>query len=239
MSGKRKVALTGAAGRIGTAYRKHAHERYDLRLVDVVPVPDPGCHESLVLNLADPEQAARACAGMDTVLHLAANPYTHAEFYADLLEPNIKGVYNVYRAAKDAGCRRVIFASSINAVGAYDPDRQIRPEDAPWPRNVYGASKAWGESLGAYFAHIEGLSVLCVRIGWFLPPEKLADKPEGARLIWVSPRDLCQLFDRCIDAEDIPFAIVHGVSRNRHLRLDLSATRRLLGYDPQDDAFAL
>jgi nucleoside-diphosphate-sugar epimerase len=155
-----------------------------------------------------------------------------------LLDPNFKATYNVYRAAKDAGCLRVIFASSINAVSGYPTDRPIYPQDAPCPANVYGVSKAFGESLGSYFAYCEGLSVICIRIGAVGRPGKI--KPGIADWLrdFVSYADLSHLFDRCIETPDIPFAIAHGVSNNRELWMDLAATRELLGYHPQDDAFA-
>src|SRR5438067_7161223 len=151
MSDKCKVLITGAAGRIGSYYRQHAAEMYDLRLHDIRSIGDPGPVEAMTGNLADPAEAARACAGMHTILHLAADPRTTAEFYADLLDANFKATYNVYSAAKDQGCKRVIFASSINAVGGYPSDRQVRLGDAPCPGNVYDASKAFCESLCAYF----------------------------------------------------------------------------------------
>jgi NAD+ dependent glucose-6-phosphate dehydrogenase len=233
-----KLLMTGAAGSIGTYYRNHVGDRYDLRLVDVHPVENPGPHESRILDLSDPEAARQACEGIHTVLHLAANPHTTAEFYHDLLDPNFKAVYNVYRAAKDQGCSRVIFASSINAVAGYPKEQQIRPEDAPCPLNVYGASKAFGESLGAYFAAVEGLSVIAVRIGWFGTLDFINGHDDNAKSIFVSHRDLAQLFDRCVETPGISFAVVHGTSNNRRLRMDLTATRQLLGYQPVDDAFS-
>jgi nucleoside-diphosphate-sugar epimerase len=240
METKRKVLLTGSAGRIGTYYRGHAGDRYNFRLVDVKPTENPGPHEALVLDLADPDATRAACEGIDTVLHLAADPRTSAEFYQDLLGPNFKATYNIYRAAKDAGCARVIFASSINAVGGYSRERQVRTEDAPCPSNVYGASKAFGESLGAYFASCEGLSVIAVRIGGVGWPEGIQQKPAGFwHEIYCSYADLSRLFDRCIETPDISFAVVHGVSNNRHNHLDLTSTKALLGYEPQDDAFAI
>src|SRR5438552_4021279 len=166
MADKKKVLITGAAGRIGSYYREHVGDRYDLRLVDIKPIPDSDGLDAHQLDLSYPDSVHEACAGVDTVLHLAADPRTTAEFYRDLLDPNFKATYNIYRAAKDQGCERVIFASSINSVAAYPSDRQIRSEDAPCPLNVYGASKAFGESLGSYFAAVEGLSVVAVRIGW-------------------------------------------------------------------------
>jgi NAD+ dependent glucose-6-phosphate dehydrogenase len=232
------VLLTGAAGRIGTAYRNHAGERYSFRLVDVKPIDEPAGHEALTLNLAEPEAARQACEGMDTVIHLAADPRTTAEFYKDLLDPNFKATYNMFRAAKDAGCRRIVFASSVNAVGAYPHERQVRASDPPCPGNVYGASKAFGESVGAYFAHCEGLSHISIRIGAVLNLSDLSrNASDFLRSIFISYRDLCHLLDRCVETEGIVSAVVHGVSKNNTTWLDLTETSRLLDYHPIDDAF--
>ncbi len=239
MSDKRRVLLTGAAGRIGTAYRKHAGESCDFRLVDINPVSDAGRHEAMTLDLADADAARKACEGMQTVIHLAANPHTTAEFYKDLLDPNFKATYNMYRAAKDAGCERLIFASSVNAVGASPRERQVRESDPPCPGNVYGASKAFGESLGAFFAHGEKLSNISIRIGAVVDniSDVRADSSDHFRAIVISLRDLCHLLDRCVETPNISFAVVHGVSNNRHNWLSLTETQRLLQYNPVDDAF--
>ncbi len=240
MSNKSKVLLTGAAGRIGTAYRKHAGDRYDFRLVDIAPISDPDGHEVLVADLADLVLAQQVCEGMDTIVHLAADPRTSAEFYNDLLGPNFKATYNMFRAAKDAGCKRIIFASSVNAVGSYAHERQVRVSDSPCPGNVYGASKAFGESLGSYFAFGEGLSTISIRIGAVGELNQItAEAPAHFRSIFVTFRDLCHLIDRCIETPDIKHAVVHGVSNNRHCWLDLSETSKLLNYHPQDDAFSV
>jgi nucleoside-diphosphate-sugar epimerase len=62
---------------------------------------------------------------------------------------------------------------------------------------------------------------------------------DDARSVVVTLPDLSRLFDRCLGAgPEVTFAVVNGSSRNRHLRMDLEETRRLVGYEPQDDAFA-
>ena len=53
---------------------------------------------------------------------------------------------------------------------------------------------------------------------------------------WVSQRDLNQLIEKCIDIENVKFAVLHGLSDNRFKRLDISDARELVGYTPQDDA---
>jgi nucleoside-diphosphate-sugar epimerase len=251
-SGSTRVLLTGAAGRIGTAFRGHARDRYELRL-SVAPsqiVEEPEPHEVVECDVSDLESCRRACEGMEVVVHLAADPSVRADFYESLLENNIKGTYNVFRAAKDAGCGRVVFASSVNAVDGYPPDTQIRPGMPVRPPNVYGASKVFGEALGRYFADQEGLSVVAVRIGAFAPGDveealrankKASPKEFSPRWLsyYVSRRDLCELLVRCIETPDISFAIAHGLSNNFFKRMDIDSTRETFGYDPKDNAFDL
>ena len=52
---------------------------------------------------------------------------------------------------------------------------------------------------------------------------------------FVSQRDLYQLIEKSIDAENLRFAIFHGLSDNRFKRLDITDARELVGYAPQDD----
>lgn len=237
---RRRVLITGAAGRIGTAFRARYGERYDLRLVDRRPVEEPGAHESYTADLVDLAEAQRACEGMDTVIHLAADPSPRATFYDTLLPLNIQMTYNLFHAAKEQGCRRIIFASSIHAVNAYPLDVQIHPTDPIRPGDLYGVTKVWGEALCSYFADREGLSSIAIRIGAFGTPERLAESGDSRLLsLWVSHDDLSQLIHRCIEAPDsLKFLIVQGVSDNQLKRMDISNAREILGYSPVDNAFA-
>lgn len=241
MNDKRSVLLTGAAGRIGSDFRRACGERYRFRLLDRREIADPAGHEQMTGDLAELEVARRACDGIDTVLHLAADPNSRADFYETLLSMNVQATYNVFRAAKEAGCRRVIFASSIHAVNAYPLDVQIHPDDPVRPGDMYGVTKVFGEAVAAYFAYREGLRAVAVRIGAYARPERVANSDDSRLLaLFVSPRDLAQLFERCLEAPDsLTFAIVHGVSNNQLKRLDVSNARELLGYRPVDNAFAL
>jgi hypothetical protein len=56
---------------------------------------------------------------------------------------------------------------------------------------------------------------------------------------YVSERDLNHLLVCCIEHPHVQFAIVHGISNNRFKRLDITSTRDLVGYVPQDDAFEI
>jgi nucleoside-diphosphate-sugar epimerase len=231
--------LTGAGGRIGTAFRAFVGDRYDLRLVDRDggKIVEANGHPVLEADTSDLDACQQLCAGIDTVVHLAADPSPRADFYGSLLDNNIKSVYNIFRAAKDQGCRRVVFASSIQVIEGYPLDVQAHPESPIKPMNMYAVGKAFGEATAHYFAYAEGLSSIAVRIGAYEGNREL-HKPDGRTLsAFVSQRDLSHLFVQCIEVENLQFAIVHGVSDNRFKRMDITSTRALVGYHPVDDSF--
>jgi nucleoside-diphosphate-sugar epimerase len=239
---KRKVLVTGAGGRVGRAFVAYVGDRYDLRLVDRNPesLAYAAGHETRVANMADLAACQEVCAGVDSVLNLSADPSTKADFYESLLDNNIKSAYNLFRAAKDQGCRRVIFASSIQVIEGYPLDFQAKPDSPIKPMNMYAAGKAFGEAMAHYFAYAEGLSSIAVRIGAFEGNREWDGvQPDGRTLsAFVGKRDLSHLFERCIEVEDLPFAILQAVSDNRFKRMDITTTRQLVGYRPLEDAFA-
>jgi nucleoside-diphosphate-sugar epimerase len=238
---KRFVLLTGAAGRIGTSFRSLYGDRYRFRLVDRREIAAVAGHEARLGDLARLEFAREVCAGIDTVVHLAADPSPRAGFYETLLEMNIQATYNVFAAAQEAACRRVVFASSNHAVNAYPLDVQVHPDDPVRPGDLYGVTKCFGEALARYFADRFGLRGISLRIGAFGSPESLAQSDSPRTLsLFISPRDLGQLIHRSIEAPDeLTFAIFHGVSDNQFKRLDIANARELIGYQPEDNAFAL
>ena len=239
---KRKVLLTGATGRIGTAFREYIGDRYDLRLLDrsFAEITDPHNFERIEIDVADLDACQQACQGIDTVVHLAGDPSGRAGFYGSLLDNNVKGVYNIFQAAKDQGCQRVIFASSVQAISGYPLDVQAHTDSAVRPLNMYAVSKCFGEAVAHCFAYGEGLSSIAIRVGSFEgnPGFSTEVTPNARNLsTFVSKRDLSQLIMRCIEVENVQFAIVHGISDNRFKRMDLSDTRTLVDYQPLDDAF--
>jgi NAD+ dependent glucose-6-phosphate dehydrogenase len=235
MPDRRRVLVTGSAGLVSSILREHWGDRYALRLADIVPTPDPGDHETLDMDITDLDAFRAACEGIDTVIHLAADRSPSADFYETLLDLNIKGTYNAFQAAADAGCRRVVFASSVNAILGYTENDhgRVLEDDVMYPPNVYGATKCWGEALGRVFSHKHGVSSIAVRLG---SPrfDQARDWDPDRRHGSISERDTAQLFGCCVDVEDVPFAIVHGSSRHVKSEMDIADTCRILGYEPQD-----
>jgi NAD+ dependent glucose-6-phosphate dehydrogenase len=239
MSARTRVLVTGAAGRIGSAFVGEMGDRYDFRLADrsdTVHDVLPNV-ESLVLNVADHDACVHAVQDSDVVLHLAADPSPAADYYDSLRPNNFDGTYNIFKAAADAGCERVVYASSVQTVLGYPQDDQTTTDAYGWPLNMYAVSKCYGEATARMFAATTELSAICVRIGAYERPGLGNPELRHELSAYVSPRDLNQLFRLCIDAKGIDFAVVHGISNNRVKRLSLTETQKLLGYAPLDDGF--
>lgn len=242
-SPKKHLLITGGCGKIGSHFARFAAGRYILRLVDKIPWDTgrlgPPVGETLVYDLHDPACCRQAFQGMDVVLHLAADASPEADFETSLLPNNLLASYHLFRAAREAGCQRFIFASSAHAVSAYPPDIQINNSMPVRPANLYGVSKCFGEALAAYFAFSEGLPSVAVRIGAYALPEEYDRFPREEMDAFLAAEDLNELLVRCLETPGITFAIAHAISDNRFKRLDLSETRQLFGYQPRLDAFEL
>ncbi len=225
------ILITGAAGRIGRVLRDGLR-RDDriLRLVDIADLGTARDREELVrLDATDLGALEAATEGVDCVVHLAAIPEERP--WSAIFPLNFTLTYNAFEAARRQGVRRVVYASSIQAVG-FHPRRQTLDATARLrPTGYYGVSKAFGEAMASLYADKHGLSVACVRIASFEP------KPTNPRMLvtWLSHPDAVHLFDRCIDADDYHFLAVYGVSNNTQRKVNNSHVA-WLGYAPQDDA---
>ncbi|MFH8611308.1 NAD-dependent epimerase/dehydratase family protein [Streptomyces sp. NPDC018029] len=234
MPAPRTVLLTGAAGGLGTLMRGLLPAYgYDLRLLDVRPIPDEP--DAVVADLADRDALREAVRGVDAVLHLAG--ISLESTFDKILKANIEGTYNLYEAAREEGVRRIVSASSNHAVG-FTPrprgDDPLIPVDTPRrPDTFYGLSKSFGEDLAQFYWDKHGVETVSVRIGSCFP------EPSSVRMlsVWMSPDDGARLFHAALTAEDVRHTVVYGSSANTRLWWDLSSARAL-GYDPRDDSEA-
>ena len=238
----KKVLVTGGCGRIGSYFIKSAAGRYAFRMVDRVAWDRekdgdfPG--EASVADLTDLDACRAVCQGMEAVIHLAANPQPSAVM-ASLLPDNIMTTYNMFTAAKEAGCKRFIFASSIHAIDGYPPEVEVSVDMPVWPKNLYGVTKCFGEAMGIVFAYHEGLPTIALRIGTYWVAGRTGSPSARDKRSFLAADDLNQLLEKCLAATGIQFAIVNATSDNRFKRMDISATIRDFGYQPQADAFEI
>jgi len=234
----RNILLTGGSGQIGRVFYKAWQGQYCMTLCDrVAPDFDLVDGDRFVeADLSDASTAPRLVAAQDTVIHLAGIPDPNASFDA-LLPANILATTYLLEAASKAGVRRFVFASSAQAVEGYPLDCQVVDGAAPRPANLYGVTKAYGEALCAFHAQQGEMSCVALRIGAFEREGSSAVTTARDLSAWLSHRDGASLFERAIEAEFDGSFIAHGTSDNRFKRMDLSETKRVLQYDPKDDAF--
>lgn len=225
------VLVTGAAGRVGTAIRPHLRERFRLRAFDLAPLEDRAANEEAVIgDLTSKRDLARALEGVDAVLHLAVAHGQQLTFEGSY-DPNYLGAITLLEAVRQAGVRRFVYASSHHVFGlhrraGFDPAALPLAPDAH-----YGLGKAFGELACSMYAHRYGIRTLVVRIG-NADPEVADDR---ALRLWVSGRDLAQLFALGLSHPDIGYDVVYGVSIcPEPLFVDPVAER--LGYRPVDRA---
>jgi len=243
------ILITGMSGLIGAAVRRQLAPRARLSALNRSAVEGVPTTRA---DLADLEAIRPAFDGQETVIHLAAKAGENYS-WEELLQTNIVGTRNVLAAARDAGCKRVVFASSGATVAGWELEepykalvegrygeaperwRLIRHDEAVRPRGVYGATKVWGEAFCRHVADSSPLSVLCVRIGYV----NAEDRPVHPRhfAVWCSQRDIAAAIERCVDAPPgRQFDVLFANSRNQWGYRDLSHTEAVLGFVPQDAA---
>jgi uronate dehydrogenase len=247
-----RVIITGAAGVIGRLMTDELSPSHELRLLDRLPIRD---RRSQAVDLGQPLRRVgwrrlwprsgrhhwmEVLDGADVVLHLAAQPSPHTS-WEKVLHDNVQTTWNVVYAAASRGVRCIVFASSIWAVRAleralapacYLPDGPKIGSDAPArPLTPYGLSKAIGEQMGRQLVDEASVpSFLAVRIGHHQPAPP---RDEELRRLWVGTHDLRGLLRRCVEAQVDGFHVVYGMSTQTTSPYDLTYTRTLLSWSPE------
>jgi uronate dehydrogenase len=228
-----KVALSGAGGIVGSILRKGLRERgIDLRAAGgsraLVPLFDG--EEVMNGDLRDAAVVDRLLTGVDVLIHMAGTSVERP--MPEIIENNLRALYEVYEGARRHKVRRVVFASSNHAFGMYSVDQRLEL-DAPFrPDGLYGLSKVWGEAMARLYWDKHGIEGIALRIG-----TTMGKPPENMRQLstWMGSDDLLKLVLRCIEAKHVGYAAVWGISNNTRAYYDLSEGNAI-GYEPTQNA---
>lgn len=224
------IALTGAAGRLGGYLRPMLRERAERVILTDLHAPEDLApnEEFRPADLADFEAVKAALAGADRVVHFGA--IADEAPWDEIWGPNFLGARNVWEAAHQLGIGRVVYASSIHAVGMYPRTEKIGVDAPHYPDSFYGLSKCFAENLGRLYWEKRGIESVMLRI--YSCAEPSGERSLGA---WLSKRDLLQLVEKSLDCPIVGCAIIYGVSNND--RCPVSNTGAdFLGYRPEDNA---
>ncbi len=146
--------------------------------------------------------------GVNVLIHLAGTSVERP--LPEIIQNNLIGLEAVYEGARRHGVKRVVFASSNHAFGMYPVDDKVKL-DAPFrPDGFYGLSKAWGEALARMYWDKHGIEGVMLRIGSIL------ERPTEFRHLstWFGYEDVVQCFARCIEAPEVGYLPLWGVSNN-------------------------
>ena len=226
----KKLVLTGAAGRLGSYLREPLTQLCDeLVSTDINDLGKLYEGETFIkADLASFDDMMGVIEGADMVVHMGA--IVDEAPFEELLGPNFVGSYNVWEAAHKHGVRRVIYGSSIHAVGMYPKNEFIDTEVAHRPDTFYGLAKCFTEDLGRMYWEKRGLESVHMRI-------LSAAQVNNPRALgsWLSYDDLIHLVTRCIDTPVTGFSVIYGVSNNDRAPVD-NTKAAFLGYRPKDNA---
>ena len=259
-----KVVLTGAGGTIAGLLLPALRERYDMTLLDARAHDKhgkavDGVH---VVDLLDKDRDSyrHHFRGVDAVVHCAYHHFPDMDddrYFAAELE-NLQLTWNVYQVAWEERVRRLVAASTNHAADFYegyalDGEAPMVTPDMVGSDNWYGWAKIGFEQIGRVFASGVShggrpLENVQIRIGG--PRETDLDdiapgdlrRMRRALAVYISQRDLSQLFINSIEAPDIrdefalPFQIFYGISANSHAIWSIANARRIIGYAPQDNS---
>ena len=228
-----KVALSGASGNVGRILREELPKRgIDLRSAGgtkpLVPLRDG--EEVMHGDLRDPAVVDRLLQGVDVLVHMAGTSVERP--LPEIIENNLVALVQVYEGARRNGVRRIVFASSNHAFGMYAVDAKLKLDAPARPDGFYGLSKVWGEALARMYWDKHGIEGISLRIG-----TAMGKPPENARQLstWMGTQDLVQLVMRCIEAKDVGYAVVWGISNNTRAWYELSEGNAI-GYEPTQNA---
>lgn len=184
LQGTAKFALTGASGFVGGALLKYLRNAgIEPRLLSRRAIPGSDCR---VVSLHDVEALTRALAGIDVVFHCAgfAHAFEQPELSQTELHSSVNhhGAVNVGRAAAVAKVKRLIFCSSVKAVGDPGSARVDETFDAP-PDTAYGRAKRAAEVELAEIGEQTNLEIVILRLAMVYGPGSRGNLERMLRLV--------------------------------------------------------
>ncbi|MBE0697591.1 MAG: NAD-dependent epimerase/dehydratase family protein [Anaerolineaceae bacterium] len=230
-----RILVTGSTGGIGSwVVKRLLEDGHTLRALDIPAQPINSDYEYLPGDLRNLAVVRQAMAGIEAVVHLAAIPYDVDRQAELVLDTNIHGTYNVLLAAQEAGVRRVVNFSSINALGQAEKNHPglYLPLDDDIPHyavNNYELSKHLGEEMCFAFAARGGFSAISLRptlvtnpgpprFAWFrmMPEEFKIRSAIGDFWSYVDVRDVAEAAALSLEAKvDIHQAFLLTADDNR------------------------
>ena len=166
-----RILITGGTGDVGRAtVARLVGEGHDIRVLGRRETTVSGA-EYAVCDVTDFPGLLEQCRDREAIVHLAAIRMPLLDESQEVFRVNCTGTYNIFEAAARCGIRRVVAASSINALGYFFGTKKVPieyfPIDEDHPTlttDAYSFSKQIVEEIAAYYYRREGISSICLRL---------------------------------------------------------------------------
>ncbi|MDD5629812.1 MAG: NAD(P)-dependent oxidoreductase [Elusimicrobia bacterium] len=234
----RHILITGGSGYVGKAFIAAFGRHYRLRLFSRTPAQEGmDCTPGDIRRFDDVLRASR---GVDAILHLAALTTDDKDVKdAEFFETNTVGTFNVLEAAVQNKVKKVVYGSSVCAVGFRGTPRLILETDRCEPTDgMYGYSKYLSERLCECYAERHKTDIICLRTAMVVPQHELAAPANPLARHWLGAvhiDDVVEALRLALDNTSIHFGVFHVATGNPHSKFDIRRARRLLGYAPKHD----
>jgi uronate dehydrogenase len=231
MADYERILITGAAGSLGAHLRRGlAHLAPVLRLVDAKDMGEAAANEEVVVcDLANKEAAFEVVRGCDAIVHFAGHP--REQSFEEIVADTLPAAYHMYEGARRFGAKRVVYASSIHAVG-FCPVESVPDTSVPHrPDTFYGLTKTFVEDLGSLYWDKFGLETVALRIC------SCFEAPRDRRMLWswLSFADMVRLTEAALTAPRVGFSVIYGTSDNAQAAVSNELASHI-GFMPEDSA---
>ena len=234
----KRMLITGSSGYIGKAFIDTFGSTYSLRLFG--RTCPQGDHEFVQGNVKNIDDVIKASSGVDTILHLAAvTTDTKGINDSAYFETNTLGTLNVLKAAVENKVKKIVYASSVCAVGFREAPELIKETSRCEPSDgMYGYSKYLSERLCEFYAKKYDLKIICLRFAMILPQHKFvvparAYMPYSMGVVHID--DVIQALNLAVENETINYGVYHVAADSPYSKFDIKKARRELSFNPKHD----
>jgi len=232
----KNILITGPNGYIAKAFINKFRSDYNLKLFGRTCCEN--AHEFIKGDIRNLDDITGASTGVDVILHLAAATTDDANISDyDYFHVNLVGTFNILEAAVRSNVKKVIYASSVCAVGFRPTPKLIRENSECKPSDgMYGYSKYLSEKLCECYAEKYKLNIICLRNAMVVPQHNITIPANPFLPHWlgiVHIEDVIQAYRLAIDNETVHYGVFHIASNNRYSKFDITRAKKELGFTPQ------
>ena len=226
-----KIVLTGAGGRLGSYLREPISKLCkNLVSTDIKKNIGPLYENEKFIqaDLSNFDEINPIIENATMVCHFGA--VVDELPFDKLLGPNYVGSYNIWESSRRHNVKRVIYSSSMHAVGMYPKTMTLKTDTPHRPDSFYGLAKCFTEDLAKMYFEKNKIEAVCLRIASCAPVNNARSLSS-----WLSYNDLIKLVIKSIDTPYTGYTVIYGISNNDRKNVDNSNASHI-GYIPEDNA---